>query len=133
MLRFARSDLSGVTDAYFGERGHLRLDLSVAVLEAGQLGVCEGEFEGELPLAHLQVTLGLATLASEAADLGGHLRDQVVDARHVGVRLVESSRRDAPPFLVAADTGRLLEHGTALLRLIAQDRIDHATLLSMIA
>ncbi len=132
VLRLAGADLRGVPDAGLAQRFQLGLDFPVSSLQPGELGVGQGELEGELPLPHLEVPLGLTSLARQTADLGLDLGDQVVDAGQVGVRLIEPARGDAPPLLVAADPGGLLEHRAPLLRLVAQDRVDHMRL-SMIA
>ncbi len=119
-------ELRGILHPRLLQRLEVRVDLALAFLQPRQFRAGQRQLEGELAVAHLQVAPRPATLSRQTADLRLHFRDQVVHACQVRIGFIESPRRHPTPVLITPDARRLLEHGAALLGLIAEDRVDHA-------
>src|SRR5581483_8071799 len=75
------------------------------------------------PLLHeLRVALRLAPLARQAADLGLHFADQIVEPRQVRRRLLEPPLGALLAIAIPADARRLLEQRAPLLSERAEER-----------
>ena len=108
--------------------GDARLELPQFVLPRRHLARREGQLDGEPPSRELGVSLGTLPLARQRAHLRLHLADQVVEARQVDRRFLETAFRAPPSVAVEADAGGFLEQLAALIRAVGEQRVDHPRL-----
>ncbi len=128
VLGLRRPQLCRIPDPRLVQRFQLLLDLRPATFQPLQFSPGQSQFQGQLAFSEFQISTRAAALPSQAAHLGLHLRDEVIDPRQVAVGLVQATSGDTATVLVATDPRRFLEHGAALFRPVAQDRVHHAAL-----
>ena len=115
--------------------GHFSPQQRDSLLEPHQLAAprvhlarCVRDLEREAARRQLGVALRPLSLARQRSNLALHLGDEIVDARQVGRRFLQTPLGAPLAVAVETDAGRFLEQLAPLIRFIGKQRVHHLPL-----
>ena len=99
-----------------------RAECEIEVLD---LAPHQGQRDAKTLLDHFAVALGATALPRQAADLGLHLGDQILEPREIGGRLFKTALGTLLSIAIQPDAGGFFKERAPLFRFLRQQRFDH--------